>query len=216
MLHRMWDKEPLIPTSYTPRYQQILKSVPPHFYLKELFKQLITPLYPSPRYGPFTFFELIVPLLTYVSLILLFSYFRSAHSSLSAAIFALSAYVIVVPIVTYIMCRLGKASLTYLKILSVLSASLFGDLLALLIPLTVSHEISLRSHVPFLLAMTVFGGLATARVVIVLVVALPVPIMRLLVGTSVALINLLFLLYLHFAFMHPTFKYGIGAYRSNF
>jgi hypothetical protein len=213
MLHRMWDKEPLIPTSYTPRSQQLSISSPPNFYVKECLKHLISPLVPSPRHGPFSMCELTVPTLTYIGLILLFMNFRSAHTSLSTAIFAVSLYIVLLPLATFLLCCLGKANLSYLQVLSIISSSLFGDLLALLVPLMVSHDISMRSHVPFLLAMALFGGLATARVIMVLVVALPVPIMRLLVGTSVAIINLLFLLYLHFAFMHPTFKYGIGAYK---
>lgn len=215
MMHRMWDKEPLIPTSYTPRYKQILKS-PPQIFCKDIFKHLLAPLVPSPKCPPFKTVELVPPTVSFCGLILLFYNFKSAKADLSTAILALTLFVVLVPLVTWLLCLAAKATLSFLKVFSVVTSSLLGTLLTLLVPIMISHENAFKSHVPFLVALAIFGGLATARVCLVIIVSLPVPVMRLIVGTVVALTNLFFMLYLHFAFMHPTFKYGIGAYKSNF
>jgi hypothetical protein len=211
----MWDKEPLIPTSYTPRCKQMLKA-PPQIFCKDLLKYLLVPLVPSPKCTPFKPVELVPPGVAFTGLILLVYNFKSAKSDLFTALLALTLYSILAPLFTWLLCLAGKATLPFIKIFSVVTSSLLGTLLTLLVPIVISHENAFKSHVPFLVALTIFGGLATARVCLVIIVSLPVPVMRLIVGTLVALGNLFFMLYLHFAFMHPTFKYGIGAYKSNF
>ncbi|XP_065345930.1 protein YIPF3-like [Cloeon dipterum] len=215
MMHRMWDKEPLIPTSYTPRYKQILKA-PPQIYFRDFVKQLVAPLIPSPKCVPFKVTELVTPAVAYFGLVLLLFNFKSAKSDFPAALLSVTLYMILVPAGTYLLCLAGKAPLSFAKVFSVVTASQIGTLLTLLVPIVISHENAFKSHVPFLVALAIFGGLTTARVCLVLIVALPVPVMRLITGTVVALTNLFFMLFLHFAFMHPTFKYGIGAYKSSF
>ncbi|XP_059481056.1 uncharacterized protein LOC132199950 [Neocloeon triangulifer] len=215
MMHRMWDKEPLIPTSYAPRYKQILKASP-QVCFRDCLKLLLAPLIPSPKCEPFKPLELATPTVAYIGLVLILYNFKSDTSELSTALLAVTLYMTLAPVGTYLLCRAAKATLTFMKVFSVVAASQIGTLLTLLVPILISHENAFKSHVPFLVALAVFGGLTTIRVCLVIIVSLPVPVMRLIVGTLVALMNLFFVLYLHFAFMHPTFKYGIGAYKSSF
>lgn len=76
----------------------------------------------------------------------------------------------------------------------VLGYGLFGHALTLLI-------CEIGSDEWFLPLMTIIGGLDSFRICIILLGRTPVPACRFVLCTPVAIIHLLYLLYLHFAIM---------------
>jgi len=117
-------------------------------------------------------------------------------------------YCALLPLVTYVVLRCSQAAITFMQLLTLLGYSLYGTVFTLSISLLIDHD---RSNTVFFLCLAVFGGLSTLRVVLVLLASLRIPVARLLVCTSVALVQLLFVVWLHFTYLHPTFVFGSGA-----
>jgi hypothetical protein len=71
-----------------------------------------------------------------------------------------------------------------------------------------------ESNTFFFIFLVIFGGLSSLRVAVVLLASIPVPAARLVVCSLVATVQLLSLVFLHFAYMHRTFVYGAGEVRA--
>lgn len=117
------------------------------------------------------------------------------------------SYCILLPFFTHVILRCCQAAITFMQLLSLMGYSLYGPVLTLSVSLIIDRE---RSDTIFFLCLAVFGGLSTLRVVLVLLASLRIPAARLLVCTSVALTQLLFVVWLHFTYLHPTFVFGRG------
>lgn len=98
--------------------------------------------------------------------------------------------------------HLCSTRLTPLQLLSITGYSLTGHTLVLLVAELLHQE---ESHTVFFLLTTVFGGLATGRMMVVVLVTTPRPPHRLLLGSTLASIHLMHLVYIHFAFMRKKF-----------
>lgn len=118
------------------------------------------------------------------------------------------SYCVTLPIVTHIVLRCFQAAITFMQLLTLIGYSLYGPVLTLSASLMIDRE---RSNSIFFVCLAVFGGLSTLRVVLVLLAALRIPAARLLVCTSVALIQLLFVVWLHYTYLHPSFVFGKGG-----
>lgn len=97
---------------------------------------------------------------------------------------------------------LCSTRLTPLQLLSITGYSLTGHTLVLLVAELLHQE---DSHTVFFLLTTVFGGLATGRMMAVVLVCTPRPPHRLLLGSTLASIHLMHLVFIHFAFMRKKF-----------
>lgn len=118
------------------------------------------------------------------------------------------SYCVFLPIVTHIVLRCCQAAITFMQLLTLIGYSLYGPVLTLSVSLLIDRE---RSNTIFFLSLAVFGGLSTLRVVLVLLASLRIPAARLLVCTSVAVVQLLFVVWLHFTYLHPSFVFGRGV-----
>ena len=117
-------------------------------------------------------------------------------------------YCMILPIVTYVSLRCSQAAITFMQLLTVIGYSLYGPVFTLLISLVIDHE---RSNAIFFVCLAIFGGLSTLRVVLVILASLRIPVARLLICSSVALFQLLFVVWLHFTYLHPTYVFGSGG-----
>lgn len=121
------------------------------------------------------------------------------------------SYSVMLPLVTYFVLRCCQAAITFLQLVTLLGYSLYGPVFTLAVSLMIDQE---RSNTIFFLCLAVFGGLSTLRVVLVVLASLRIPAARLLVCSSIALTQLLFVAWLHFTYLHPTFVFGRGSVTS--
>ncbi|KAK4321322.1 hypothetical protein Pmani_007863 [Petrolisthes manimaculis] len=101
-----------------------------------------------------------------------------------------------------VMGYLCSTRLTPIQLLSITGYSLTGHTLVLLIAELLHQE---DNHTVFFILTTVFGGLATCRMMVVVLVSTPRPPHRLLLGSTLASIHLMHLVFIHFAFMRKKF-----------
>ncbi|XP_039292456.1 protein YIPF3 isoform X1 [Nilaparvata lugens] len=121
-------------------------------------------------------------------------------------------YSVVSPVLCFVLAKVGRASLDFVEVAALLGYGLYGDLLTLVTSLLFDHE---QSNLAFFVLMFIFGGLSALRIALVLLTSIPYPAGRLLVCSTVTLMHLMFLMFVHFAYMHRTFAYG-GSASSSF
>ncbi|XP_047498396.1 protein YIPF3-like [Penaeus chinensis] len=96
-----------------------------------------------------------------------------------------------------------QTNLTLPQFLSITGYSLTGHCLVLLIAEVLHQE---ENHGVFFFLTTVFGGLATGRLVIIILARTPGPAQRLVMCSVLACVNLMHLIYIHFACMRNKFQ----------
>lgn len=94
-----------------------------------------------------------------------------------------------------------QTSLSFSQLLSITGYSLTGHCLVLFIAEVLHQE---ESHGIFFFLTTVFGGLATGRLAIIMLARTPGPGQRFVMCSTLACIHLMHLIYIHFAFMRGT------------
>ncbi|CAB0006552.1 unnamed protein product, partial [Nesidiocoris tenuis] len=151
--------------------------------------------------------DLIGPLLAVVILSLVLS---SGHSDKhpkamlnTPPILALSYYCLAMPSICLFAAKAGNSTLSLAEILSLLGYGLYGHILTILSCYLIS-----MSDMFFFLAMILFCGLSAFRLAVVLLLTIPRPVARLIVCSLVTICHVLFLVFIHFAYMHKTFVYG--------
>ncbi|XP_045594850.2 protein YIPF3 [Procambarus clarkii] len=105
--------------------------------------------------------------------------------------------------VAFFLCYFSQTCLTLSQLVSISGYSLTGHCVVLLIAEVLHQE---NSHSVFFFLTTVFGGLATARLVIIILARTPGPAQRLLICSTLACIHLMHLIYIHFACMRKKFE----------
>lgn len=120
-------------------------------------------------------------------------------------------YIIFMPVVCFILNVIGQSWLTFLEVFSLIGYALYGHIVALLVSLFIYLE---TSDVFFYVCLAIFGGLSTLRLVLLQLQSIPLPGARLLVCSIVSVVHILFLVFLHFTYMHPNFVYGINSHNS--
>ncbi|KAF2903781.1 hypothetical protein ILUMI_02387 [Ignelater luminosus] len=153
------------------------------------------------------FVDFVGPMYSILILIFLLDYgrtFKSFELGLSPVSVVL-CYMIFMPIICFILNLIGRSSLTFLEIFALIGYALYGHILALLVSFLITQE---NNDAVFFVCLVVFGGLSTLRMVLLQLQLIPQPVARLLVCSLVSVIHILFLVFLHFTFMHPQFIYG--------
>lgn len=111
-------------------------------------------------------------------------------------------YSVFVPLSTFILCHLGQSQLSLRQVISLTGYALFGHILTLAASLLTDY---------FFICLIVLGGLSTLRLCLFLLWSMPKPGARLIVCSIVSVVHILFLVFGHFVYMHPTFVYAKGA-----
>lgn len=110
---------------------------------------------------------------------------------------------VLMPCLCFILCKLGRSYITLPQTISLIGYSLYGHILTLSISYLCFHE---TSNVFFFMCLILFGGLSTLRLTLIILSTIPKPAVRLIICSAVSTLNILFLIFLHFAFMHKTFR----------
>ncbi|KAK4876292.1 hypothetical protein RN001_012714 [Aquatica leii] len=169
-----------------------------------IFVSLIPPV--SNKYKK-VFSDLLGPGISIISLTLLLNYgnLKRENVIFLSPMQTVSLYVLLMPVVTYCLNKLGRSTLTFLQIFSLIGYGLYGHILTLLVSLLYHLE---DSNTFFFICLIAFAGVSTFRVVLLQFEYMPLPGARLVVCSSFSTLHILFLVFIHFVYMHPKFSYN--------
>lgn len=175
----------------------------------EILNRILTSMVPPVMGNCYVYVDLLGPCLAFLTMAALLHYGHVSKLP-SAAVSTsptqvLLLYVAIMPAFAYVLSRLGRATIAFWEMVALLGYAMYGHVFTLTISLLFYQE---KSNVFFFCCMIVFGGLSALRVVLVLLASIPLPAARLLVCSLIATLQLLSLIYVHFAYMHKTFVYG--------
>lgn len=122
-------------------------------------------------------------------------------------------YSLTVPVICYFLAKIGGTYLKLTEIVALLGYGLYGHVFTLAFSQLFNCE---QNNVIFFIILLIFGGLSAVRIALVLLASIPIPVARLLVCSVVTVVHLMFLIFVHFAFMHSTFVYGSSKTKSIF
>lgn len=149
--------------------------------------------------------DLLGPLLAFVTLtlFLIYGYSFKKHKISMGPSEAMLTFGTLMPLMCFALAKLGKSTINFYETISLIGYSLYGHLLTLFFSFLLFHE---TSNVCFFISLIIFGGSSSLRLILVFLRTIPIPVARLLVCTSISVVNILFLIYLHFGYMHRTFS----------
>lgn len=130
-------------------------------------------------------------------------YFKQTKISVTP-VECILTYVLLVPLFCLGLSKIGQSSMTLLKTYVLLGYALYGHILTLLISFICFHE---NSNTFFFFCLILFDGLSTLRVALIFLDSIKLPAARLIVCSIISVVNILFVVFLHFAYMHRTFLY---------
>ncbi|XP_049792744.1 protein YIPF3-like [Schistocerca nitens] len=173
----------------------------------ELISRILHSLFPTSRLPPP---DLLGPGLAFFILAALLHTGHSAKvlqtaSSAPSPILAILLYTALIPAAAYVSVCIAGSTLSLMETISLMGYASYGHILAMGIPVLFHQE---ESEIFFFWCLTVFGGLSSLRIILVLLVSVRIPAARLVVCSLVATLHLLSLVFLHFVYMHTTFVYG--------
>lgn len=153
------------------------------------------------------YLDLLGPLVAYLLLILILHYGHYNKDEMIdfSPINFLISYVIIMPLLCKLLLNCSSSNISYYEILCLIGYALYGHVLSLSVSLVFFDETSNRF---FFLCTVIFCGLSTFRLAIILLKSIPKPAMRLLVCSVVCIIQILSLIFVHFAYMHKTYTYN--------
>lgn len=115
----------------------------------------------------------------------------------------LAIYCLSMPAICYFLTRLGKSSVSFLQILSLIGYGLYGYVFTLFVSF-MSDE---TSNVIFYLATIIFTGTSVFRTCLIILLTIKLPGLRLLVCSTIAILQVLFVVFLYFTFVHSSFAF---------
>lgn len=118
-------------------------------------------------------------------------------------IIVLAMYCLSMPAICYILTRLGKSTISFLQILSLLGYGLYGYVFTLFISF-MSDE---TSNLIFYLATVLFTGTSVFRTCLIILLTIKLPGLRLLVCSTIAILQVLFVVFMYFTFVHSSFVF---------
>jgi len=190
------------PTSNANNYGRLFLVTP-----QEIFFRIIASFVPpiTKNYRRI-YVDFIGPILGFVFLtsLLVYGYSFKRYKVGVSPTEAMVFFVTFMPFFCFILAKLGKSYINLYESISIIGYSLYGHLFTLLVSFIFFHE---NSNAFFFVCLVIFGGFSTFRLILVILKTIPVPGARFLICTCIALVNILFLIYIHFAFMHRTFSY---------
>lgn len=172
----------------------------------DLPKRILLSFTPPLR-SRFVYVDFLGPCLAFILLATILGY---GHAyKMSSAVYhrspteVLAVYCLSMPAICYILTRLGKSSISFLQILSLLGYGLYGYVFTLVISF-ISDE---TNNVLFYLAMILFTGTSVFRTCLIILLTIQLPAVRLLVCSVIAILQVLFVVFLYFTFVHSSFTF---------
>lgn len=132
----------------------------------------------------------------------------TATNTTIAPLSSVFLYSVLNPCLGFILCKIGQANIAFWDLTGLLGYALYSHILTLLLSLWIYQE---ESNAFFFICLFLFGGSSALRICVILIPKIPKPAARLLICSMLFISHLLYLIFLHFAYMHPTFIYGIGS-----
>jgi len=115
----------------------------------------------------------------------------------------LAIYCLSMPAICYTLTRLGKSSVSFLQVLSLLGYGLYGYVFTLIFSL-ISDE---TNNIIFYLAMILFTGTSVFRTCLIILLTIKLPAVRLLICSIIAVLQMLYIVFLYFTFVHSSFVF---------
>lgn len=172
----------------------------------DLPKRILLSFTPPLR-SRFVYVDFLGPCLAFILLITILGY---GHAyKIPSAVYhkspteVLAIYCLSMPTICYVLTRLGKSNVTFLQILSLLGYSLYGYVFTLVTSF-ISDE---TNNVIFYLAMILFTGTSVLRICLIILLTIKLPAIRLLVCSIIATLQVLFVVFLYFTFVHSSFAF---------
>ncbi|VVC25924.1 Longin domain [Cinara cedri] len=172
----------------------------------DLPKRILTSFTP-PLHSRFVYVDFLGPCLAFILLAAILSY---GHAyKIPSAVYhrspteVLAIYCFLMPAICYILTGLGKSSISFLQILSLLGYGLYGYVFTLIISF-ISDE---TNNVIFYFSMIFFTGSSVFRICLIILLTIKVPGARLLVCSIIATLQVLFVVFLYFTFVHSSFVF---------
>lgn len=172
----------------------------------DLPKRILLSFTPPLR-SRFVYVDFLGPCLAFILLITILGY---GHAyKIPSAVYhkspteVLAIYCMSMPTICYGLTRLGKSNVTFLQILSLLGYSLYGYVFTLVTSFISDEE----NNVIFYLAMILFTGTSALRICLIILLTIKLPAIRLLVCSIIATLQVLFVVFLYFTFVHSSFAF---------
>ncbi|XP_074039876.1 protein YIPF3 [Leptinotarsa decemlineata] len=175
--------------------------VSPKDILLRIFESFVPPVSRYKR----VYVDLMGPLIGFILLTSFVSYgntFKLVQNNITPLEF-LTQYSILMPIVSYMLCKLGQSTITFYETVSLIGYSYYGHFLTLLISFIFFQE---DNNLFYFMCLIIFGGFSTIRLILVFSGTIFAPAVRLLVCSSISVLNILCLIFLHFVYMHKTYN----------
>lgn len=171
-------------------------------------KRILLSFMPPLRSAPLVHVDFLGPCLAFVLLASILGY-GHANKTPSAVYHrspaqVLAMYCLSMPVVCYSLIRLGKSSITLLQISSLLGYSLYGYVFTLICTALLSDE---TNNTIFYLSTILFTGPSVLRICLLILLTIELPAARLLVCSAIAVIQVLFVVFLYFTFVHSSFAF---------
>ncbi|KAK9512170.1 hypothetical protein O3M35_000649 [Rhynocoris fuscipes] len=122
----------------------------------------------------------------------------------------LAYYILIMPLMCLLLAKMGQSNLDAAQIISLIGYALYGHVFTISICYLLGGE---SNHYLFFFFMIIFGGTSCLRIVIILLITIPKPVARLFVCSFVSIFHLLFLIFIHYGYMHQTFIFGKNHYK---
>lgn len=117
-------------------------------------------------------------------------------------------YCVSFTLLTFLLAKLGRATLSLVEVAALLGYGLYGHIFTLAFSQLFDHE---KSNTIFFTNLIIFGGLSGLRIALVLLASITHPASRFLVCSITTVVHIMFTILVHFGYMHSTFVYGSGV-----
>lgn len=178
--------------------------------IMKLPKRILLSFMPPLVYNrQYMFTDFLGPTLSTLILVSLLQYGFSCKKTQQYNFSAISAvstvliYYLMVSFFIFLASSVFKVKLKILDLLTLIGYSFYGFIFTLLIPFILNN---VHEYI-FYLSLALFGGLSCFRVLLILLFAVDVPVARFLICSFIGNVHLLFVIYLYYFYMHPTYKF---------
>ena len=174
----------------------------PHRFLSSLAPPLFFPEFRrvySDLKGPI----IVISILSIILFFGIFSTERTVFGDLLIIFKLTYCYWIFLAVLAFFLGYFCETFLSLSQYLSIIGYSFSGHCIVLIIAEVLHQE---ENHSVFFFLLTLFGGLSTCRLVLIIISRTPKPAQSMIMCSCLACLHLMHLIYIHFAFMRKKFK----------
>lgn len=113
-------------------------------------------------------------------------------------------YYAIVSLFIFLSSRIVQTKLKILDVATLVGYSFYGCIFTLIVPFI----LKIVQDYVFYICLVLFGGLSGIRILSILLFAIEMPVARLLICSVIGNMHILFLIYLYYFYIHPTYIFG--------